>query len=164
MTTAPDAEPDHSPTPSRVPWPPLLLVGAIATAAVLGQIVPLHWPGLDDGPARLVGYGFGVAGLTLILWSGVTLWRADTTIRPDRPARRLVTDGPYRFGRNPIYAGDALIMLGLAQATLNIWYVMTAAVFMLAVLKLAVEPEERHLEVTFGDDYRAWVARTRRWI
>jgi protein-S-isoprenylcysteine O-methyltransferase Ste14 len=142
-----------------------MLFAAVGLAAwLLGRAVPLRWPGLDDLPARAVGYGFGVAGVLLVVWSAATLWRARTTVRPDRAAVRLVTTGPYRYGRNPIYAGDTMLLLGFAQLTLNVWFVIAAAVFLLAVLTLAVIPEERHLETLFGDEYRTYRERTRRWI
>jgi protein-S-isoprenylcysteine O-methyltransferase Ste14 len=59
---------------------------------------------------------------------------------------------------------DVLIRLGLAQATLNVWFVPLAALFALLVFKLAIEPEERHLEAKYGDAYRHWRTRTRRWF
>ena len=150
--------------PSPFPWPPLLLAGVIALATLLGRWAPLDWPGVNDTPAQVVGYGFGVAGLALALWAALTLWWAGTTIRPDRASRHLVTWGAYRWGRNPIYAGEAMILLGLAQATLNIWYAGAAIVFLLLVRAMAVLPEEHALEAQFGDAYRDYVARTRRWI
>jgi protein-S-isoprenylcysteine O-methyltransferase Ste14 len=79
-------------------------------------------------------------------------------------ADRLVTEGAFRFRRNPIYMGEVLILLGLAQATLNIWLVAMAPVFAVAILLLAILPEERHLEARFGEEYLDYQARTRRWF
>jgi protein-S-isoprenylcysteine O-methyltransferase Ste14 len=155
---------DAAHRPSAVPWPPILFVAALVAAVLLGRFYRLPWPGLDDRPARMVGYGFGVAGIALMIWGLATLYRARTNVWPHKGADRLITHGPFRFRRNPIYMGEILILLGLAQATLNIWLVVMAPVFALAILGLAILPEERHLEARFGEDYLDYKARTRRWF
>ena len=155
---------DEARRPSAIPWPPILFAGAIAAALLLGRVVPLAWPGLDDAPARVVGYAFGLAGLALTSWGLATLRRAKTNILPNRAADHLITHGAFRFRRNPIYMGEVLILLGLAQATLNIWFAVMAPVFAVAILLLAILPEERHLEARFGEEYLDYKARTRRWF
>ena len=150
--------------PSAIPWPPILLAGALAGAWLLGAVLPLPWPGLDDAPAHIVGLGIGVAGIALLAWAALTLRRHGTTILPDKAADKLVTDGPYAFRRNPIYLADVLILFGVAELTKNIWFVVLAAVFAVLVTWLAILPEERHLEARFGDEFRNYKARTRRWI
>jgi protein-S-isoprenylcysteine O-methyltransferase Ste14 len=150
--------------PSAVPWPPLLIVAVLAAGWLAGWLYPLPWPGLDDLPARLIGYGLGIAGIALVAWSIATLRRAGTTVQPHQGADRLVTDGPFRWRRNPIYMGDVLILLGLAELTHNIWFVILAPVFALAVYRLAIVPEERHLEERFGQAYLDYKAHTRRWF
>jgi len=151
-------------TPSALPWPPLLVVAVVVAGGLAGWLYPLPWPGLDDWPARLVGYGLGIAGIALVAWSIVTLRRAGTTVQPHEAADRLVTDGPFRWRRNPIYIGDLLILLGLAELTHNIWFVILTPVLALALYWLAILPEERHLEARFGQAYRDYKERTRRWL
>lgn len=151
-------------SPNAIPWPPILFVGSIAGGLLMGYLIPLSWPGVDDAMARVVGLGFGIAGVALVVWSFMTLRSHDTTIRPDRAADVLVTDGPYRFRRNPIYIADILILFGLAELTKNVWFVGFAGVFGVLVTWLAILPEERHLEAKFGEAYRAYKARTRRMI
>ena len=121
--------------------------------------MPVH-----DLPARIVGYGFGVAGLALMAWGFLTLHRADTTVLPHKRVDRLVTEGAFRFRRNPIYMGEVLLFLGLAQATGNVWMAIMAPLLAIAFWKLAILPEERHLEARFGEAYLAYKARTRRWF
>lgn len=150
--------------PSTIPWPPILILGAVVAALVLGRWAPLPWPGQDDILARIAGYAIGLAGLALLIWSAATLRRHGTTILPDEAATTLVTDGPFRFRRNPIYLADALILLGVAELTHNIWFAIMAVTFVALVTWLAVLPEERHLEARFADAYRDYKARTRRWI
>ena len=157
-------EPAATHRPSAVPWPPILFGAVLAAGFALGRVYPLAWPGVDDLGGLVVGYLFGLAGLALTGWGLVTLYRAKTNILPHKGADRLVTEGAFRFRRNPIYMGEVLVFLGLAQAMLNIWLAILAPVFALAILLLAILPEERHLEARFGEDYLDYKARTRRWF
>jgi protein-S-isoprenylcysteine O-methyltransferase Ste14 len=150
--------------PTPVPWPPILFAAAVAAAIILDRIYPLSWPGLDDRPARIAGYALGLAGAALSVWGILTLIRARTTVLPNKAVDHLVTEGAFRFRRNPIYMGEVFIFLGLAQVTYNIWLAIVAPVFAAAILLLAILPEERHLEARFGDEYREYKARTRRWF
>jgi protein-S-isoprenylcysteine O-methyltransferase Ste14 len=150
--------------PSAIPWPPILIAGGMAFAVAMGRLVPLPWPGLDDIAARVIGLGLGAAGLALIAWGFLTLRRAGTTIMPNRRADRMVTNGAFGFRRNPIYMGEALVFLGLAELTHNIWFAIAAPLFAIAILVLAILPEERHLEERFGQAYLDYKERTRRWF
>jgi protein-S-isoprenylcysteine O-methyltransferase Ste14 len=156
--------PDTTERPSSIPWPPLLLIGVVAGAVVLGRTSPLAWPGLDDWPARAVGLGLGVAGIVLLIFAIITLRRHGTTVLPDVGATTLVTSGPFRRFRNPIYLADCLILLGLAELTKNVWFVIGAVVFAVLVTFLAIFPEERHLERRFGEAYFDYKAKSRRWL
>jgi protein-S-isoprenylcysteine O-methyltransferase Ste14 len=155
---------EHTERPNSIPWPPLLLVVAVLAGVGLGRYAPLPWPGLDDTAARFVGYGLGLAGLALVVWAAMTLWRHKTTVLPNKGVSELVTDGPFRFRRNPIYIGDALIMLGIGEISKNVWLVILVPVFLALVTWLAILPEERHLEAKFGERWRAYRDRTRRLI
>jgi protein-S-isoprenylcysteine O-methyltransferase Ste14 len=150
--------------PGTIPWPPVLLVLAVVVAVALGRFVPLPWPGVGDGAASLVGLGFGAAGIAIAVWAALTLRRHRTTILPHAGASTLVTDGPYRWRRHPIYIADVFLLLGVAELTRNIWFVALAFAFAGLVTILQIIPEERHLEAKFGDAWRAYAARTRRWI
>ena len=155
-------DPTESMRPSAIPWPAVLLAAAVAVGVLLGRLYPLPWPGLDDLAARVIGYGLGAAGLALMAWGLLTLHLAGTTVLPQKRVDRLVTHGAFRFRRNPIYMGEVLVFLGLAQATGNIWLAIMAPLFALAVFRLAIVPEERHLEARFGEAYVAYKGRTRR--
>lgn len=159
-----DGAADHSARPSSVPWPPLLLAAAVLAGIVLKRTYPLAWPGVDDHAARLIGLGLGIVGVALIIWAAMTLWRHQTTVLPNKGVSDLVTDGPFRFRRNPIYIGDALVLLGLAELTKNVWFAILVPVFLILVTWLAILPEERHLEARFGDRWRAYRDRVRRLL
>jgi len=150
--------------PSHFPWPPVLFLGAVVAGWFLQRSWPLAWPGLDDAPARFIGKGFVFCGFGLAVWALVTMLRASAEFRPHAEATVLVTSGPFRRFRNPMYLGYALILLGLADGSQNIWIAILTPVFALAVTWLAILPEERHLEAKFGDAYRDYKATSRRWL
>lgn len=155
---------DIADRPSTVPWPPIVLVAVILAAIALNYLAPIPWPGLDDAPARAIGRGIGIVGIVLLVWAMVTLRRHETTLLPDVGATHLVTSGPYWRYRNPIYLADAMILLGAAELTKNVWLVAAAAVFAALVTWLAILPEERHLERRFGQAYLDYKKKSRRWI
>ena len=149
---------------TTVPWPPVLIVAGLVIGTLLSRNVPLAWPGMDDLPARVIGYGLGATGIALIGWGFLTLQRADTTIWPNKRADRLVIEGAFRFRRNPIYMGEVLAFLGLAEVTHNIWFAILAPVLAVALYALAIRPEEQHLGTRFGQAYLDYKERTRRWF
>ena len=93
-----------------------------------------------------------------------TLRKHGTTLLPDGSATALVTDGPYWRFRNPIYLGEVLLLFAAAEISKSIWFVVAGLAFAVLVTVLQIIPEERHLEARFGDAYRDYKARTRRWI
>ena len=160
--SVPSSEPADR--PSTVPWPPIILAGVVVAAVALGYLAPVAWPGTDDLAARTIGLAIGVAGVALLVWAIVTLRRHGTTVLPDVGATTLVTDGPYWRYRNPIYLADAMVLLGIAELTKNVWFVAATVGFVALVTWLAILPEERHLERRFGKAYTDYKAKSRRWI
>lgn len=161
----------HSETPSNsearannFPWPPILFAIAVLAAIAAQRFFPVAWPGLDDWAAQSVGLAFGGIGIILIAWAIVELRRHDTTILPDGVSEHLVTSGPFRRFRNPIYLGEAFLLLGSAELTKNIWFVAALPAFVLLITFLQILPEERHLLSRFGDAYADYKQNSRRWL
>ena len=153
------APPDTAGVP--VP-PPLLYAGGFAAGLVLERARPLPRP-----PARLAG----PIGLTLLLLgtalpaSGATLFRRRrTSVLPVRPTTSLVTTGPYRLTRNPMYVGFALGHAGLALWRRSTWALLMLAPVLRAVDRVVIDREERYLERAFGDEYRRYARQVRRWL
>ena len=155
---------DNEPRPSAIPWPPILLAGALIGPIFFAYVFPLPWPGVGDLAALVAGWFLILAGLFFVGWGIWTLNKHETTVMPHKKSERLVTDGPFALRRNPIYLGDVVILLGLAIVTSNLWFVVAAFAFAVLVTWLAILPEERHLEAEFGDDYLKYKERVRRWI
>lgn len=112
-----------------------------------------------------------VAG-TLVVASGVLLIRASmrsidgagTTYDPFAPSTALVISGIYRYTRNPGYLGLAVIQFGLALLLDNLWIGISTAVAIIITTAFVIKLEEDKLTRTFGQDYRDYLSRVRRWI
>jgi len=151
--------------PSRIPWPPILYVLAIALSIVVGQLFPSPWFGspLSD-MLFAAGWLIGLAGLGMDVAALRRLRLAKTTIMPTRGSTHLVTEGPFSFSRNPIYLGNTMIVIGIGLIAGDAWFLLFALLAALATQKLAIEPEERHLAQHFGKRYRDYQKKVRRWF
>ena len=98
------------------------------------------------------------------MWFLRTFRRAGTPVDVRRPTTRVVTDGPFRFSRNPGYLSLTGMYVGLTAVTDALWPLVFLPGVLLAVQRGVIKREERYLERKFGEDYLAYKARTRRWI
>ncbi|HEX7007672.1 MAG TPA: isoprenylcysteine carboxylmethyltransferase family protein [Alphaproteobacteria bacterium] len=142
--------------------PPLVYLGFLAIGLALGWLWPVGLGG--SGWQIWVGAPLIAIGLVLMTAGVLTFRREGTNIAPNRPARVLVTDGPWRFSRNPLYLSLTLIYLGVAIAADSPWAVILVVPAVLIIRYAVVAREERYLESRFGDDYRRYKASVRRWI
>ncbi len=114
---------------------------------------------------RIIGWVLVLAGLAGIgVPALVALRRAGTSPNPRRPTTALVVTGPYRFTRNPLYLSMTLIYAGAAVAANAFWALVLLPAAMVLIARGPMAREERYLEEQFGDAYRAYKARVRRWI
>ncbi len=142
--------------------PPLVMLAAIVTGAALSFLAPL--PVSRRNTLRLAGVPFLAAGLAMVGTALRRMRRLGTNVDPHRPATALVTGGPYRFSRNPIYLGLTLGYAGLGLLANSLWFVPFAAAFLLIIQTQVIRFEETYLENKFGEDYRQYKGRVRRWI
>lgn len=124
------------------------------------QALPLDW-GVTTRPLGWLLVGVGVV---LFAWTLVTFARHRTTVNPYKAASALCTDGPFRFSRNPIYLGDWFILGGVALLLETAWPLVFAPLVWALLRYGVIRHEEAHLEARFGDDYRAYKSRVRRWL
>ncbi len=151
--------------PNHLPWPPVIYVSAIALAIILRFLVPLPWitEPLSD-MLFITGIGLVLAAIAMGVTAIRTLKRNKTTIRPDRPSEHLVTDGPFGITRNPIYLANSLVMIGIGLIIGSLWFLILSVVAGFLTQKMAIEGEERHLDIRFGKRYRDYKQRVRRWL
>ena len=108
---------------------------------------------------------FGL-GLTLLLISGRLFFKVGTTVLPYNPEKtsKLVISGAYRHSRNPMYLAMLLMLSGWG-VFLGQWPALAGLpLFMLYMTRFQIIPEERALAALFGEEYREYARRVRRWI
>ena len=147
--------------------PPVVFLGPLILGLLLYRKIPA--PFLPRGLARVLGLLLCGGGVLLGGWTYQTMRQADTPIIgepfvPDKPTSSLVTDGPFRYSRNPGYLGAAMVYAGIASLANALWAVLLLPVTLLTMQYTAIEREERYLEGNFGEEYLSYKARVRRWI
>lgn len=149
------------------PFPPtMLFVIGLLFAWWLHQALPFVF-----GPAPAFGSWLAAAGVVVLAAGAVVFWwgmatfaRARTGIMLQSPASRLVTAGPYRWTRNPMYVGFVAMYVGLALLMNSLWplALLPAVVFSLELV--VITREERYLRSVFGPAYEEYCRRVKRWI
>jgi protein-S-isoprenylcysteine O-methyltransferase Ste14 len=157
-TTA--AAADH---PGVIAMPPFLYLGMFLAAVVAQWLVPLRiFP--TTAVAVTLGLTLAVVAIAVARWGRRTMTAAGTNVRPTRPATTVVTSGPFRYSRNPLYVALTLLYVGLITAV-NTWWGVVLLVPLLVTMHFGVvRREERYLDRKFGDSYRAYRARVRRYV
>jgi protein-S-isoprenylcysteine O-methyltransferase Ste14 len=119
-------------------------------------------------PAAALGRWLGAIVFALAIalfgWAVATMTRAGSNVPTNRPTTAIVEGGPYRFTRNPIYLAMLLGLIGLAIAFNSVWLLLALVPFALVIRYGVVAREEAYLERKFGDVYRHYCARVRRWL
>lgn len=142
--------------------PPLLLpiewlLPPVLIFFEIGEL-PAEW-----FPPRLIGLAAGLGGAALLVWAAVYLDRFFVHEASVRPDHTLVTGGPYRFVRHPVYSGYLMLLLGSAVASLNVWLLLFWPLSLLGVV-VQTQTEERLLAARFGPDYERYAGRTGRLV
>jgi len=151
--------------PPSLPWPPILMASTVGLGLALGKIAGERFnAAFDNAALHVFGVVIVLLALTLDLWCARVLAQRETTILPHRAATSLVTEGPYAYSRNPIYIAHLAMILGIGFSLAAPAIVALVPFLAAGLQKLSIKPEERHLQDKFGDDYRAYLARTPRWL
>jgi protein-S-isoprenylcysteine O-methyltransferase Ste14 len=142
--------------------PPFLYGGGFIVVLVLRWL--WRMPIVGSGGPLWAALALSILGVAIVALAARALRAAGTNVDPLRPTTAIVTAGPYRFSRNPIYVGLTLLYLGLASA-FNTWWAVIVLVPILAIMHLGVvRREERYLEQKFGEPYREYRSRVRRYL
>jgi protein-S-isoprenylcysteine O-methyltransferase Ste14 len=145
----------------RVP-PPLYYVAGLLVGVGLEAAFPIDRP-----PAAVTIVAIVIGAVGWLVLDGIAtaaFIRARTSMIPMKPSSALVTTGVYRFTRNPMYLGMAFAYVAIAFAIGLVWPLVVLPLVILAVDRLVIAKEESYLERRFGQPYRDYVARTRRWL
>lgn len=141
--------------------PPVLYAVPLALGLLLQRRLPAPFlPRPLAMPLGALFLALGMIGFAAI----VAFRRAGTSPNPWRPTTAMVTGGPYRFTRNPMYLGFTLLYLGTTCWVNTLWPLLVLPVILILMQRLVIEREERYLETRFGEEYLKYRSRVRRWI
>lgn len=162
LTTEPEAVVSpRAGGPALIP-PPALYGGTLLVSLLLNRLFPL--PFLPRRLNRVLGVVLVGAGQGLLATSVMALRRAGNTPRPDKPVIELVEEGPYRYSRNPIYLAMGLIYAGIGALANSRWSVLLLPAVIASLNHGMIDREEHYLSERFGDRYRRYKERVRRWF
>jgi protein-S-isoprenylcysteine O-methyltransferase Ste14 len=145
-----------------IDMPPVWLLAFMA--AVWGQARIWNPLGFDATLTLWLGWEFIIAGLALALWAAFYFLSHKTSVVPRNTPKAMISDGPYRISRNPIYLADAMILLGFALLQGSPVGILTVPVFMAIIWTRFIKGEEAGLRATFPEEFDAYTTRTRRWL
>lgn len=150
----------------RVPPPAIFIVAFLVALWMEAAVFRIRFMGDTATPRPMVVAGVFLiaAGASLVTWGMLTFRAAGTTVLPFREPSSFVMSGPYRFTRNPMYAGLTLAHAGGAMALNAGWPILLLPLALVVLYLLVVRGEERQMAATFGAEYEAYKRRVRRWL
>jgi len=148
--------------PRKFPFPP----GIPAVGLLIGWLLGKLWPIQLPLPAwtRWIEWPLFIIGPCLAIWAVLTFRRHNTVVDPRGKVVTIVTGGPFRFTRNPMYVALMLLYVAGTLAIGTMWAAILVVPVLLALNYGVIVPEERYLTTMFGDQYTAYKSRVRRWI
>jgi protein-S-isoprenylcysteine O-methyltransferase Ste14 len=147
--------------PGVVAHPPLIYLLFMAIGALLQNQIPIN---LTIPGQRVLGVLLATGGFSLSSWSVIHFFQHRVNPDPFKPTTGIITTGPYRYSRNPIYIAFVMIQMGMGVWAQWPWMLITAVPATAIIFFGVILPEERYLEKKFGEDYMNYRSRVRRWI
>lgn len=161
MKTAAQAQTSEGP---GTPFPPMLL---FAGGYLIGVWIDSNVP-VVLRPAQPLwvagGAVLAAAGVALFLWGLLTFARARTGIMLQHAATTVVTDGPYRWMRNPMYVGSVMSYIGASVLINSLWPLLLLPAVMALLTEFIIGREEQYMRMMFGPTYDEYCRRVRRWL
>ena len=135
---------------------------------ILSLCMTLTWYFGESSPQNLplIIFGLGLIGLGFLLaFNSIARFiRAKTGVVPFSESTTLITEGFYKYTRNPMYVGMNSFLLGLLIILNNLINFIFLIIFFFIVRNLFVIKEEVQMEETFGEDYLTYKGNVRRWL
>ena len=142
--------------------PPVLALLIIIISAVLHFTYPIKQ--LIYFPYNLLGITGLVIGFWILAWGKKTFGKLDTPLSPGEKPKNLVTSGPFKFTRNPMYLGFVIFLLGVAVLFGSLVAFISPVIFFLIIHFAFIPFEEKLMEKTFGKKYLDYKRNVRKWI
>ena len=142
--------------------PPVWLIGTLLVMWLWSALLPIAKFG--GGWSKTLGALVIVGAMALALWSVKQFMDRETPVHPRRKPTVLLTDGIYARSRNPIYLAMVLVAFGAALCFGTIGALIPVLALFWILQDLFIKGEEHHIENNFGDEWRSYASKTRRWI
>lgn len=143
--------------------PPIFFFACLGCGLLLEYFFPIHLS-ISLIPRVIVGSVFILISCYFAVSAFIVLIKHKTPLDTTKPTIKIVTDGAYRFSRNPLYLSLLLLLLGIAVLMLSLWLFLTVPILHILFLFKAVKPEESYLSKKFGEEYLDYATKVRRWI
>lgn len=148
--------------PGVIAPPPLIYAGPLAVGLLLNLKFPMRF--LPRKVAPMLGLTLIGTSVFIISQAYPRMRHAGTNVNPTEPTTVLVTEGPFKYTRNPLYLSLTLFYAGVAALVNTLWAILLLPAVLLVMNRGVVAREERYLERKFGEQYIQYKARVRRWI
>jgi protein-S-isoprenylcysteine O-methyltransferase Ste14 len=154
---------DKKDSPGVIAPPPLIFLSGLISGGIVHWFFPVYiFPPLFV--VKIAGALLIVGGLGIILDVHLKMKRARTNIEPWKPTTKIISDGIYAYSRNPVYVAMLLIYLGAVFVFNSFWFLPFLILVLLVMHYGVIIREESYLEGKFGEEYRQYKKRIRRWI
>lgn len=142
--------------------PPVMLLVMILVGFALEQL----WP-LTIGVGQwswLIGPIVAASAIVVFIWAVLTMQRGGGSIPTGEPTEAILSSGPYRFSRNPIYLSMVMLLIGIGFWAASFWFLLLAVIAVLLFNWCVISREEIYLERKFDEEYLSYKSRVRRWL
>lgn len=148
-------------SPNVITFPPLIYIGGLLLGLLLRYIIPLQ---VLDGKLSILGWVFIVLSIILLIMSTKFFVKEHTNIDVRKPTTSIITSGPYRFSRNPIYLSMTIFYLGITILIGDLWLLFILIPILLTIQYGVIKHEEHYLTKKFGEKYTTYKESVRRWL
>lgn len=143
-------------------YPPLMVLAGLVIQGVIAFFAPIE--PLLAPLWQYIGVGLMLSAFATILYLARGFSKNETTILPDGEPSQLMEGGLFTISRNPIYVAMALLLTGSGLAFGHLLALLVVPIFIVLVQQIWIVKEEEYLEAAFGQHYRNYKMRVRRWL
>ena len=143
----------------KITFPPVILL-----ASIVLQIILLFSFPISVDLSSLLGLILILSGISLVFVSFRFMRKMKTTFIPDGTPEVLISTGPFKFSRNPIYLGMLTILVGVAFLMSSLSAIIIALVYGIIINFTWIAHEEKKLHELFSEDWENYSSKVRRWI
>ncbi|HEX6477708.1 MAG TPA: isoprenylcysteine carboxylmethyltransferase family protein [Ktedonobacteraceae bacterium] len=148
--------------PGVIAPPPVIYAGPLVVGLMLNLKFPMRF--LPRKVASILGATLIGTSVALVSQAFQRMRRAGTNVNPTEPATVLVTEGPFNYTRNPLYLSMTLFYAGVSILVNALWAMLLLPAVLFVINRGVINREERYLERKFGEQYKQYKERVRRWL